>query len=134
MLCQSIGKIGGDAAQEVLEKYASASSNIVDYGEIREGARCGLAYLRGERTWQEIAREVVEDVAASRKVDFRSLSERISHFDPNDRHGVWWRVGLALSSEGKQEIARKCFVEALYNDPDPISVCWNILMGIGLGG
>jgi len=45
MLCEMMGKLGGEEALGRLSRYANATSNIWEYKYIREGAKRGLASL-----------------------------------------------------------------------------------------
>jgi hypothetical protein len=45
MLCEVMGKLGGEEALSSLSRYANADSNIWEYKYIREGAERGLASL-----------------------------------------------------------------------------------------
>lgn len=45
LLCEAIGKIGGDNAFNVLSRFATQDSNIAEYSYVRAGAARGLAYL-----------------------------------------------------------------------------------------
>ena len=45
LLCQAIGKIGGDEAFDILNSFATRPSDIMEYKYIREGAVKGLFFL-----------------------------------------------------------------------------------------
>lgn len=45
LLCEAIGKIGGDKTFDILSQFAIQDSNVAEYWHIRFGAVRGLAYL-----------------------------------------------------------------------------------------
>lgn len=163
LLCQAIGRIGGEAAFDILRQFATQESNIYEYQYIRADAARGLAYLSvsdnrasgllqdiGDRyglgetiksvleqlegqpaieTWDTIVKTFIMSEINKEKPDFKTLSQRLQKFSAEKRHVAWIHVAEALFDRGDKVKGIKCYIEALYNYPNPLSLAWGWLSG-----
>ena len=77
-------------------------------------------------TWEQLAKAFIRLELPRPFPDYQGFNERIRDFGAAERHGAWIRV--AQKSEDKA-VKIRCYLEALYNDPDPASVAWGWLSG-----
>ena len=87
-----------------------------------------MPWYTGAETWQEIADAFIQLEMHKENADYKGLGKMLQEFSAEERHGAWTYVAGKLDTCDKITSMR-CYIEALYNDPDPNSVAWGWLNG-----
>ncbi len=122
--------------QEVIDclQKAASDENI----DVRKTAEGILKYLGietknqpwfyGANTWEELANAFIRLEMQKQSPDYQGLAKKPGKFSGAEKHAVWVRVAGRLDTIDKLSSMR-CYLEALYNDPDPDSIAWNWING-----
>jgi hypothetical protein len=87
-----------------------------------------LPWYKGAETWQEIADTFIQLEMPKENADYKGLGKMLQEFSAEERHGAWTYIAGKLDIFDKIKSMR-CYIEALYHDPDPNSVAWGWLNG-----
>lgn len=134
---EALGQMGSQKSVEPLRITC-----IDESSEVRQAASKAIEILRqkhipvyevsdspwftGAYTWEQMVKAFIRLELPKPSPDYRGLNERIQNFGAAERHGVW--IWVAQKAENKSDKMR-CYLEALYNDPDPASLAWDWLSG-----
>ena len=93
------------------------------------------AWARGAADSESLAAAFIASEVSKAKPDFAGLTKLLSALSPDQRASAWNRVALALKEKGDSRLARQCFVEAVFVDPDSASPAWaEIDLPAGMAG
>ncbi|MHB0876376.1 MAG: hypothetical protein ACYC5O_10080 [Anaerolineae bacterium] len=93
------------------------------------------SWARGAADGESLATAFISAEVPKAKPDVTALTKALSPLAPEQRAAVWNKVGLALKQKGDATLARQCFVEAVFNDPDSASLAWaEIVLPPGMAG
>ena len=93
------------------------------------------AWVRGANGWEAIAAAFIATEVPKAQPDFKGLTKMLQDLSATQRHDAWLRVGLAFKEKGDSRTATRCFVQALFNEPDSASTAWaNIELPAGMSG
>jgi hypothetical protein len=82
------------------------------------------SWARGAADADSIAAAFITAEVPKAKPDVTALTKVLSSLAPEQRAAAWHKVALALKAKGNATLARQCFVEAVFNDPDSASPSW----------
>lgn len=83
-------------------------------------------WFAGASGWEELATTFIRLEIEKPNPDYRGLAQRLEKSSAAERHGAWIRVAQEVKNKTN---AIRCYLEALYNNPDPHSVAWDWLSG-----
>lgn len=87
-----------------------------------------IKWYSGATTWEDYAVYFSRAELWQNQPDFKDLIKRIDNFSPEEKHGIWIRLG-GNCNEYDRNFAAACYLEALWNDPNPNSLAWGWLNG-----
>lgn len=83
-------------------------------------------WFTGANTWEQLAKAFIRLELPKQSPNYHGLAQRIQGFGAAERHAAWIRVAQELTNKTDK---MRCYLEALYNDPDPTSIAWDWLNG-----
>lgn len=93
------------------------------------------AWARGATGWEAIAAAFVTSEVGKDKPDFAGFTKLIKDMSAAERGKAWQRLGDAYKEKGNARLARQCYVEAVFSDPDSASPAWaGIDLPAGMAG
>ncbi len=87
-----------------------------------------MPWYAGADTWKEISDAFIQLEMRKPNADYKGLSKMLQDVSAEERHGAWAYIAGKLDTFDKIKSMR-CYIEALYNDPDPNTVAWGWLNG-----
>ena len=73
---------------------------------------------------ETIAYEFIASESWMPSPNFVKLHESLKRFSAQEQYQAWYDVGMTFRSRGNHAFGRRCFVEALYHDPNPTAMAW----------
>ena len=103
-----------EKAEELLAKIGTQTTKVPWY--------------TGASTWKQISDAFIQLEIRKPSPDYKGLGQQLQKFRVEEQHGAWAYIAGKLDRFDKMKSMR-CYIEALYNDPDPNSVAWLWLNG-----
>lgn len=123
---EGLGYLGESRAIPYLTRARKKGGKIQEVDDAIDEALEKLG-TKPSVTHDLLAKQFIASELSKEKPDFKGFAASIQRFAKAKRHGAWCMVAAALMEQGNEKKARKCYLEALANDPSHYSIAWGWL-------